>query len=93
MVVGVSSWQLHLPECRSLKEKRMVVRSLKDRVRGRFNVSIAETDHHDTWTRTEITVAVAAGDRRFADSVLDKVDRFLESDGRAIISGTERWLH
>lgn len=92
MVVGVICWQLSLPGCRSLKEKRMVIRSLRDRVRHRFNVSVAETDHQDVWTRAEITVAVVAGDRRFADSVLDKVDRFLVEDGRAVIAGTTRDL-
>lgn len=93
MIVGVIRWQLSLPGCRSLKEKRMVVRSLRDRVRHRFNVSVAETDHQDVWTRAEMTVAVVAGDRRFADSVLDKVDRFVEEDGRAVIAGTVRDLY
>lgn len=93
MVVGVISWQLSLPGCRSLKEKRTVIRSLRDRVRHRFNVSVAETDHQDVWTRAEITVAVVAGDRRFADSVLDKVDRFVVEHGRAVIAGTTRDLY
>lgn len=92
MVVGVISWQLSLPGCRSLKEKRMVVRSIRDRVRHRFNVSVAETDHQDVWTRAELTVAVVAGDRRFADSVLDTVDQFVVEDGRAVIAGTTRDL-
>ena len=70
----------------------MVVKSLKDRVRNRFNVSVAETDHQDVWTRAEITVAVVAGDRRQADSVLDRVDQFVESDGRALIVGTVKDL-
>ena len=92
MIVGVISWQLSLPGCRSLKEKRMVVRSLRDKVRHRFNVSVAETAHQDVWTRAELTVAVVAGDRRFADSVLDKVDQFVVDDGRAVIAGTTRDL-
>ena len=92
MVVGVISWQLSIPGCRSLKEKRMVVKSLKERVRNRFNVSVAETDHQDVWTRAELTVAVVAGDRRQADSMLDRVDQFVESDGRALIVGTVKDL-
>jgi len=92
LVVGVISWQLSIPGCRSLKEKRMVVKSLKDRVRNRFNVSVAETDHQDVWTRAELTVAVVAGGRRQADSVLDRVDQFVESDGRALIVGTVKDL-
>lgn len=93
MVVGVSTWELSLPGCRSLKEKRMVLRSLKDRIRHRFNVSVAETRHQDVWTRAEITVALVATDGRFADSVLTKVDRLVEEDGRAVIVGTTRDLY
>lgn len=92
MVIGVLSWQLSLPGCGSLKEKRMVVKSLKDKVRHRFNVSVAETDMQDVWSRAELTVALVATDRRRADSVLDKVDLFLERDGRAVIGETRRDL-
>jgi translation initiation factor IF-2 len=92
MVIGVCTWTLSLPECRSLKEKRSVVKSLKERLQHRFRVSVAETRHQDTWTRAELTAAVVAGDRRLADSILDKLDRFVESDGRALILHTERSL-
>lgn len=70
----------------------MVIRSLKDRLRHRFNASVAETAHQDVWTRAELTVAVVATDTRFADSILDKIDDFVESDGRARIAGTRREL-
>ena len=92
MVVGVHTWRLSLPGCRSLKEKRMVVRSLKDRIRHRFNASVAETGDQDVWTRGRITVAIVVSDRAMADSVLDKIDRFVEEDGRALIAGVEREL-
>lgn len=90
MVIGVCSWELALPDCRSLKEKRMVVRSLKERLQSRFKVSVGETRHQDVWTRAELTAAVVATDGRHADSVLDKMDRFVEMDGRALILGVER---
>lgn len=70
----------------------MVIRSLKDRIRHRFNVSVAETGDQDVWTRGQITVAVVAGDRAMADSVIDTVDRFVEEDGRALIAGVDREL-
>ena len=92
MVIGVSTWSLSLPECRSLKEKRSVVKSLKERLQHRFKVSVAETRHQDVWTRAELTAAVVATDRRQADSILDKLDRYVESDGRAVIVHTERSL-
>jgi len=90
MVIGVCSWELSLPECRSLKEKRMVVKSLKERLQARFRVSVGETRHQDVWTRAELTAAVVATDSRQADSVIDKMDLFLERDGRALITRTER---
>lgn len=92
MVIGVSSWELSLPECRSLKEKRRVVKSLKERLQARFKVSVAETGYQDVWTRAEITAAVVASDGGHADSILDSLDRFLDADGRGIIVRTERSL-
>ena len=93
MVVGVVSWQLAIPGCRSLKEKRMVVRSLKDRIKSRFNVSIAETAHQDVWTRAELSVAAVGGDGAFVDSLLDRVDRFVVEDRRAQVVSTSRELY
>jgi uncharacterized protein YlxP (DUF503 family) len=90
MVIGVCSWELALPGCRSLKEKRMVVKSLKERLQARFRVSVAETGHHDVWTRAEITAAVVTSDSGHADSVLEKLDRFVEGDRRTIILRVER---
>ena len=90
MVIGVCTWELSLPECRSLKEKRMVVKSLKERLQSRFRVSVAETRFQDVWTRAELTAAVVTSDTRHADSVLDTLDRFVEGDGRALILRVER---
>ena len=47
MVVGCMTWELHLAACHSLKDKRQIVKSLKDRLHNRFNVSAAETAHQD----------------------------------------------
>ena len=85
MVVGVVVWELHVPGCRSLKDKRQVVKSLKDRLHARFNVSAAETAHQDLLQRAEIAVCVVSGDRRQAQSVLSSCDRLVEEEGRARI--------
>ncbi len=90
MVIGVCSWDLSLPECRSLKAKRKVVKSLKERMQHRFNASVAETDHQNVWTRARLTAAVVTTDHRGADSVLSKMDQFVASDGRALPVGVER---
>lgn len=88
MVVGVAGWELQLFGPQSLKDKRRVVKSLKERLRSRFNLSVAETAHHDSWHRAEITACVVATDRRRAESVLDRADGLIESEaeGRIIDS-------
>jgi uncharacterized protein YlxP (DUF503 family) len=85
MVVGVIVWELHLAGCASLKEKRAILRSLKDRLRGRHNISVAETDHQNTWQRAELSVAIVSSDRRRAQEVLSRVDSVVESDARVRI--------
>jgi uncharacterized protein YlxP (DUF503 family) len=85
MVVGVVTWDLHLEGCASLKDKRRILKSLKDRLHHRFNVSVAETAHHDLWQRGELTCAVVATDRRQADAVLASADQLVAADGLARI--------
>ena len=77
MVIGVVSWDLHVSGAGSLKDKRSVIKSLKDRLHNEFNVSVAETGHHDAWQSAEITVCLVTTDRRHAQSVLESVDRFV----------------
>ena len=77
MVIGVRSWELHLPGAHSLKEKRSVLKSMKDRLHNTFNVSVAETGLHDSWQRAELTVCLVATERRQAESVLSSVDAFI----------------
>ena len=93
MVVASQSWELSLPGCTSLKEKRGVVRSLKDRLSHKFNVSVSETAHQDVHSRAQVTVALVATDRRFAESVLDKVDDFVQQNARAVIMSVHRDLY
>src|SRR6266480_2310191 len=86
VIVGVMTWELHLAACHSLKDKRHVLKSLKDRLHNRFNVSAAETDHHDLWQRAELTACVVATDRRHAESVLREADHLVEAaDGARIV--------
>lgn len=67
-----------------------MVRSLRDRLRAKFNVSVAETGMQDVHTRAELTIALVATDGRLAESMLDKIDRFVESHGGAVIVGVRR---
>jgi uncharacterized protein YlxP (DUF503 family) len=85
VVVGVVVWELHIPGCASLKDKRSVVKGLKDRLHARFNVSAAETAHQELLQRAELAVCVVSEDRRHAQSVLSSADRMVEEEGRARI--------
>ncbi len=88
MVVGLITWELHLAACHSLKDKRHVLKGLKDRLHQRFNVSAAETGHHDLWQRAEISVCVVSTDRRQAEAVLREADRLVEAAPGARIMDT-----
>jgi hypothetical protein len=79
MVIGTLHITAHIGGSRSLKEKRQVLRSLKDRVHGRFNVSIAEVDGQDTWQRAELGVAVVSNDAKHALAVLREVESFVRT--------------
>ena len=85
MTVGVVVWELHIAGCQSLKDKRQVVKSLKDRLHSRFNVSAAETGHLDLHQRAELAVCVVSPNRRHAQQVLSSCDAMLEMEGRARI--------
>ncbi len=73
MVVGLANIDIHIPESGSLKSKRQLLKRIKDRVKNKFNVSIAEVGHNDLWQRTTIGVSVVANDKKFANQVLSKV--------------------
>lgn len=91
MVVGVGVWDLHLPGCHSLKEKRGVVRPVVSRLRRTLNVSVAETGQQDQWQRAELACATVAGDRVGVERVLRDADRCIEgADGVRIIDTTVR---
>lgn len=80
MVIGVRSFELHLAGAHSLKDKRSVLKSIKDRLHNEFNVSVAETARHDAWQTAELTVCIVSSERRHAESVLASVDRFIASN-------------
>src|SRR2546422_10221058 len=82
------TWELHLAGCQSLKDKRHVLKSLKDRLHNRFNVSAAETDHHDLWQRAELSVCVVSTDREQVERVLREADRLVEGAAGARIVDT-----
>jgi uncharacterized protein YlxP (DUF503 family) len=79
MVVGTLKVALMLHDNRSLKGKRKVVRSIIDRAKNKFNVSVAEVGSNDLWQRIELGFSAVANDRRHVDASLANVMSFLES--------------
>lgn len=87
------SMELHVPEARSLKAKRAVVRPLLEGARARFQVAASEVAYQDQWQRAEIAFAAIAGEASQVGEVLDKVERFVWSHPEVTVVSTERtWL-
>lgn len=82
MVVGVATVKLYLSEARSLKDKRGVIKSVIQRLRNKFNVSVAEVDQNDIWKNATVGLAVVSKDKEIVDRTLTSIDKFLEEDGR-----------
>lgn len=73
MPVGLLTLELHLPEAQSLKDKRQVVRSLKDRLRAHFNVAVAELDFEEVWQRSVVGVVTLSNEEQHVEESLQKV--------------------
>jgi uncharacterized protein len=73
MPVGVMTLEIQLPYAHSLKEKRAVVRKIRDRLRARFNVAVAELDHQDVWQQATLGVVSISNSRPLLESVFQKV--------------------
>jgi len=78
--VAVGTVELHLPDVGSLKDKRHVLKGLKEKVRARFEVSVAEVDHQDVWQRATLAVAYVSADARHANTVVSKAMDFIEDN-------------
>ena len=84
---------LMIPMARSLKEKRSALRGLKDRLRSRFNASVAEVDFQDKWQRATIVVCIVNGDKRQVESAMTRVRQLAEEAQDVQITGMhQEWL-
>lgn len=88
MVVASLRIDLIISGSASLKDKRHAIRSLRDRIRSRFNVSVAEVDYQDLWQRAALGVAVVSADGQVVREVLDNVRRLVEQDVRVSVLDT-----
>ena len=91
-IVGLLSIELHLPHARSLKDKRAVLRSVKDRLR-KLNVAVAEVDHHGLWQRARLGIVAVgqsqAGVEQTLDAVVEQIERH---DPGLIVERRIDWL-
>lgn len=90
MFVGVLEVTFHIPDAQSLKDRRKVVLSVKDRIRQRFNVSLAETDGQNSWQICSLAIAMVANQRAAVERELNRVLDLIESSPS--IEMTEHWI-
>jgi uncharacterized protein len=94
MVIAYGVFDLHLPGCRGLKEKRMIVKSIKSRIRNEFEVSTAEVGDQDLLQRCQVAVAVVGPSQPPLDALLQEILAFVERnlDGQ-ILNYQNEFLH
>jgi uncharacterized protein YlxP (DUF503 family) len=91
--IGVLTLDIHVEHSHSLKEKRHVVKSLKDRLRERFNVAVAEIDHLDSWQTSVVAAVTVSNDRVHAEQILNAVEAHAASVLGGALTGTSiEWL-
>ena len=92
-VIGVLTLEIHVEQSHSLKEKRHVVKSLKDRLRERFNVAVAEIDGLDSWQHAVVAAVTVSNDKVHAEKILSAVEAHAESVLGGSLTGTGiEWL-
>lgn len=90
MQLGTLQIVLHIPQSRSLKSKRQVVKGIIERLKNRYNISIAEVADNDLWQRATLGIAVVANEGRFIDQVLESVENYIASNPEVIIVDSQR---
>ena len=91
--IGVLTLELQLSDAHSLKDKRHTVKGLKDRLRGKFNVAVAEIDYQDLWQRSLISAVTVSSDHLRAEQTLQLVEREASAMlGAALVGTTLEWI-
>lgn len=83
MFVGALRVELYMPQCRTLKDKRQVIKSIIDRTRGRFNVAVAEVDKQDLWQVGSLGITCVSNSEYAVRDMLARVDRSVRALGKA----------
>ena len=91
--IGVLTLELRLDDAHSLKDKRHTVKSLKDRLRSKFNVAVSEIDYQDLWQRSLVSAVTVSGDHAHAEQVLQLVEReAAHLLGGVLVSSNVEWF-
>lgn len=91
--IGVLTLELRIEDSHSLKDKRHVVKGLKERLRNKFNVSVAEIDYQDLWQRAMIAAVTVSADQKHAESVLQSVENEAATlVGPMLVSSNVEWI-
>jgi uncharacterized protein len=93
MLVALTRFDLRIPGCSSLKEKRHVVKGLTAGIRQKFNVSVAEVDHHDKWQRATLGVSAVTGETYHARRVMHEIEKYVSTWPAVEILDAELSLH
>ena len=84
MAIGLLTLDIYIPDSHSLKDKRQVLRSLKDRLRGRYNIAVAELDYHDNWQRAQVGIVSISNNAAHLEqslrTVLNEAEEILGRD-------------
>ena len=91
--VGVITFELRIDDAHSLKDKRHYVKSLKDRLRAKFNVAVAEIGEQDVWQRGIVACVTVSPDQKYAEELLQAVEREAAALlGPILVDATVEWL-
>ncbi len=91
--IGVLTLEMHIEDSHSLKDKRHVVQGLKERLRHKFNVAVAEIDGQDLWQRSVVAAVTVSGDHGYAAGVLQSVEKEAAAMlGGQLVSATVEWM-
>jgi hypothetical protein len=93
MIVGTLKLRFVLRDSHSLKDKRRVLRSLKDTLSGKFNIAVAETDEQDVWQTAEVGVATVGTDTPFVQSLLSQVVNYVRFFGGVELVDSEQEIY
>ncbi|HPM41173.1 MAG TPA: DUF503 domain-containing protein [bacterium] len=85
MFVGVCKLDLQIPGCRSLKDKRRVLRKIKDRTESRFKVFVAEVEHQDLWQRAGLGFAVVGNEHAVVEGIVERVINSIADMGDSLL--------